>query len=105
GNLARYSNRLNVGLMELDRAVAGRQGARDRLSDLARRVVAQETRVNAQPRLAEAAEQLVDWNASGLAGQIPERQLDAAHRHHRQAAPPPDHQRVVYTIDEALALC
>src|SRR5207245_11517317 len=56
GHFARDGDRLDVDLMELHRAVAEGDRGRHRLADLARRVVAEQARVHAQPRLAEAAE-------------------------------------------------
>src|SRR5262245_41924673 len=55
GDLARHRDGLDVDLMQLDRGVAVPQRARDRLPDLARRVVAQEAGVDAEPRLAKTA--------------------------------------------------
>ena len=99
GDFPSARHRLDVDLMKLDRRVAEHERGRHGLADLGRCLVAQQARVHAGPRLAEPSEQLVDRHAPRLAGQVPERQLDAAQGHHREAATPPDHQRAMHAID------
>ena len=87
--------------MELDRREAASREDGGDAPDLRRRRVPEHARVRAHARLGAAAEQLPDWRADDLAGEIPERQIDPGDREHAEAAPPPDHERALQAVEQA----
>src|SRR5439155_21310532 len=92
----------DVGLVELHGGVAVRRDGGGHRRDVSRRLVAQETRVGTQARLREPAEQRVHRNAARFAGQVPQRELHAAHGEHPEATAAPDHQRAMHRSRQVL---